>query len=293
MLGTALYMAPEVVKGKYNEKCDLWSCGMILYILLSGQPPFDGREESIFKILKHVTIKLDGLNWDSVSTEAKDLLNRLLEADPNKRISAADACMHPWIRMNKKKVSTQEITKVLSKMKEFKRTSKLKEAIHTFIISKVLDPKLYRTEETVFQHLDKNKDGAISKQELTEMFMTDNMPAEEAEMWAEMIMEQVDSDMSGSIDYTEFLRASITHNTVFTKANLLQAFQVFDQDGNGTIDTEELSKYLGGETVINDELISEIMSQADKNHDGGIDLEEFESLLMETIKTKGSQEIIE
>ena len=294
ILGTALYRAPEVVKGKYNEKCDLWSCGMILYMLLNGRPPFDGRDESIFKILKHVTIKLDGPNWDSVSVDAKDFLLRLLEPDPNKRISAAEACVHSWISQNKTPVSNAEITKVIAKVKDFKRTTKLKEAIHTFIVSKVLDPILYRTEESVFQHLDKNKDGSISKQELIELFMIDDdMDVEEAEMWADNIMEQVDSDMSGFIGYTEFLRASITNTKVFTKENLLQAFQVFDEDGNGTIDTDELSKYLGGEDIINDELLCQIMSQADRNNDGKIDLEEFESLLMETIKTKGSHENIE
>lgn len=292
--GTALYMAPEVVKGKYNEKCDLWSCGMILYILLSGQPPFDGREDSIFKILKNVNIKTEGAHWESVSTEAKDLLHKLLEPDPNKRISAANACLHPWIMKHSKKVSREDIKDVLSTVKTFKKTSKLKEAIHTFIISKVLDPKLYRKEGKVFEMMDSNKDGTISKQELVRIMVSDSVTVEEAEVWADNIMEQVDSDLSGDINYTEFLRATVASNKVFTKENLLQAFQVFDQDGNGSIDVDELRKYLADdEAEITSEVLNEIMSQADVNHDGKIDLEEFENLLMGTIQRKLSKETLE
>ena len=94
MFGTPLYMAPEIVKGKYTEKCDLWSCGMILYALLMGRPPYDGTDNEIIELLKNVKINVDK-DCAYISIEGRDLLKKLLEPDPNKRISAAEACAHP------------------------------------------------------------------------------------------------------------------------------------------------------------------------------------------------------
>jgi calcium-dependent protein kinase len=291
MFGTPLYMAPEMVKGKYNEKCDLWSCGIIMYILLCGGPPYDGTDEEIFQLLKTIRIELKEACWEKISFEAKDLLTSLIDPNPETRISAFDACMHPWIQKHAESVAKDDLTQILGKIKTFKRTSKLKEAIHTFIISKLLDPKSFSAESKVFKLLDANKDGTITKDELTKVLATDTVPTEEAEMYADMIMEQVDSDRNGYIDYTEFLRASVGKSRVFTKENLLQAFNVFDQDGNGGIDVEELKRCLAGEGEITEDVIMEIMNQADKNGDGIIDLHEFEALLIDNIVSKKSVEI--
>lgn len=99
-LGTAYYIAPEVIKKSYNEKCDLWSCGVIMYILISGEPPFNDPRADNDAIMKKVELgKYDiehGI-WKSVSKEAKDLIKKLLTYDPAERISAEQALRHPWI----------------------------------------------------------------------------------------------------------------------------------------------------------------------------------------------------
>ena len=288
MMGTVLFMAPEVVAGMYNEKCDLWSCGIILYVLISGKSPITGKQESMLKKIPKIQIKLDEPIWGYVSPEAKNLLNSLLQLDPKKRISAADACVHPWIKRYKKRGSKKKLSTIISNIKDFKRTSKLKEAIHVFIISKVLDRKLYRDEDLAFRILDKDKSGAISRDELIETLISNNIKSAEVEELAEKIMEEVDTDRDGFINYTEFLRASISSKTVFTKKNLLQAFQAFDQDGNGEIDVAELEMYLCGNKKITIELLNEIIGQADMNNDGRINLEEFEKLLAENIEASNT-----
>lgn len=104
-LGTPYYIAPEVLLGDYNEKCDIWSIGVILYILLSGTPPFNGVTDSdIMNAVKKGTfnfksnIVLNSIEkiWESISDSAKDLIRKMLEYDPKKRISAADAYNHKW-----------------------------------------------------------------------------------------------------------------------------------------------------------------------------------------------------
>ena len=132
--GTPYYIAPEVLKKNYDEKCDMWSIGVILYILLCGYPPFNGaNDKQIIEAVLKGKFSLDGKikvnkseepEWDEVSDEAKDLVKKLLAYDPAKRISAADALMHPWI----KKQATQDklekgmATKALSNLKNFRVT---------------------------------------------------------------------------------------------------------------------------------------------------------------------------
>jgi calcium-dependent protein kinase len=290
IFGTALYMAPEVIKLKYNEKCDLWSCGIILYILLKGRPPYDGTDERIYKILNKVKIDLTQESWNSISPQALDLLSKLLEVNPSKRISAAEACAHPWVNKVEKTVTDSEILNVLQDIINFRKTSKLKEAIHTFIITKIADPSIYRTEDAIFHILDLNRDGTISNEEFIKIMVDYKIPLEEAKMNAELIMEKLDSDRSGFIDYSEFLRGA-TKDKLLTKENILNAFKMLDQDQNGSIEMDELQKWLSGDRAVNNEIIEEIISQVDKNGDGKIDLFEFESLLLEKINSRESRSI--
>jgi calcium-dependent protein kinase len=103
IFGTAYYIAPEVLKGDYNEKCDIWSIGVILYILLSGKPPFDGNDDKeIVNSVRIGTYSLSGAEWKNISAEAKDLIKKMLTYDIAQRISAESALTHPWI---KKKVT--------------------------------------------------------------------------------------------------------------------------------------------------------------------------------------------
>lgn len=97
--GTAYYIAPEVLQSDYNEKCDVWSIGVILYILLSGKPPFDGRDDrEIVKRVKLGTYSLNGPEWKNLSKDGTDLIKKMLTYDPKQRISAEQALVHPWIK---------------------------------------------------------------------------------------------------------------------------------------------------------------------------------------------------
>ena len=98
---------------------------------------YDGTDEEIFKMLKNPIIKFD-MYLKNVSNEAKDLIKKLLEVGTKKRISARQACLHPWIKAYSQEVSQHDISKVLLRIKSFRRTTKLREAIHTFIISKIM-----------------------------------------------------------------------------------------------------------------------------------------------------------
>ena len=98
-VGTAYYMSPELLKGKYDQSCDVWSTGIVAYILLCGYPPFNGdTDPDIFESIKTAAFSFPSQAWGHVSPEAKDFIKCLLRKDPRKRFTAEEALKHPWIR---------------------------------------------------------------------------------------------------------------------------------------------------------------------------------------------------
>lgn len=132
-IGTPYYIAPEVVHQNYNSKCDIWSCGVILYILLCGKPPFDGaNDEQILKAVSMGKVSYRDEVWKKVSKEGRDLLSKLLEMDYKKRISAVECLGHPWftkfMKEQNQDLSAQQNKEwnqnIMSNMKNF--TSRMK-----------------------------------------------------------------------------------------------------------------------------------------------------------------------
>jgi calcium-dependent protein kinase len=151
--GTPYYIAPEVLKKKYTAKCDIWSIGVILYILLCGYPPFNGaNDKQIIDAVLKGKYTLDEPEWDDISADAKDLVRKMLEYDPSKRISAADALQHKWIKDNAKeeKVEKSLATRTLSNLRNFRGELKLKGATLAFIASQLVSKEETRDLERMF-----------------------------------------------------------------------------------------------------------------------------------------------
>jgi calcium-dependent protein kinase len=108
--GTVLYIAPEVLQGSYDEKCDIWSCGVLMYMMLSGVPPFYGatRKEVMQKISKG-KFSFKSKVWSIISKEAKELIEKMLTLNPEKRPSAREVLNHPWfIKDQNVKINTAQ-----------------------------------------------------------------------------------------------------------------------------------------------------------------------------------------
>ena len=119
--GTAYYIAPEVLNSEYNEKCDVWSIGVILFILLSGRPPFDGNDDrEIVKSVKNGQYTM-GSEFKNISGEAKDLIKKMLTFDMNTRIPAEEALNHPWIKKKvNEPIDTKSTIAALSNLRTFR-----------------------------------------------------------------------------------------------------------------------------------------------------------------------------
>ncbi|KAL6209451.1 hypothetical protein ACLB2K_020393 [Fragaria x ananassa] len=127
VVGSPYYVAPEVLSKIYGPEVDVWSAGVILYILLSGVPPFWAETEAgIFQQIMQGKIDFDSEPWPSISESAKDLMLNMLERDPRRRITAHEVLCHPWIVDDRVAPDKLLDSAVLSRLKQFSAMNKLK-----------------------------------------------------------------------------------------------------------------------------------------------------------------------
>jgi len=130
--GTPGYVAPEILKGEsYGLSVDMWSIGVITYILLGGYPPFHDENQSVlYKKIKQGEFVFHAEYWDPVSVEAKDLISRMLTVDCDKRLTAADALNHPWISgLTDEQLQAHDLNGTLTEIRKFNARRKLKGTI--------------------------------------------------------------------------------------------------------------------------------------------------------------------
>jgi len=288
-LGTPYYIAPEVINRNYNEKCDVWSSGVIMYIMLCGYPPFHGdSDDEILRKIQSGKFQFEGPSyakvWTKISPEAKDVITQMLTLDYTKRPSALEILQHPWIQKNSNKDPID--IEVLSNLTAFSAKSKLKQVILEFIaVYTTTEDEKKKLEET-FRSLDTDHSGTLSYEELVEGFTGISGSKEMAIQMAQKTMAMADFDKSGQIDYSEFVVAAMKQEELLSKQKIEEAFKRFDRNGDGFIERTELSAVLGG-AEIDEEQWQKIISGADKNGDGKISYEEFTEML-----TKGGEELL-
>lgn len=280
-LGTAYYIAPEVIHKKYNEKCDLWSCGVIMYILLSGEPPFNDPKadnEAIMKKVEEGKYDIKKGVWKSISKDAKDLIKKLLTFNPDDRISAEEALLHPWVQETKIEVDAEAASSALGHLSSFRSGQKLKVAAASYIGSQLISKSEKEKLGSIFKKLDKNGDGKLSRDEILDGYEEHfGKFLDEGEL--DQLFNDVDTDKSGFIDYSEFIVASMSSKKNLSEEKLTAAFKMFDSDGSGTISKEELSKVLSSSNQISDETIETILAEVDKDNSGEIEYNEFAELM--------------
>ncbi|CAK62290.1 unnamed protein product (macronuclear) [Paramecium tetraurelia] len=273
-MGTPYYIAPEVLGQNYTEKCDIWSCGIILYILLCGYPPFTGKtEQEIFEKVKSGRLRFPNEEWDLISKEAKQLISKMIQVDVNLRYTASQALSDPWFQKHSTNLPINK--KALDNLSKFQATSEFRTAIVQYIISQMTNHREIQDLQYTFQSLDVDKDGVLSKEELIQGYKKIMKNQEQAEQQAERILEEIDKNLSGQIDYSEFIMASINQSKVLSQKKIEQAFRIFDLDGDGYITKQELEDVMG---TLNQDVWQLFLQETDHNQDGKISYQEFQKL---------------
>eukprot|EP00931_Biecheleriopsis_adriatica_P035504 TRINITY_DN20432_c0_g1_i3.p1 TRINITY_DN20432_c0_g1~~TRINITY_DN20432_c0_g1_i3.p1 ORF type:complete len:335 (-),score=98.68 TRINITY_DN20432_c0_g1_i3:112-1116(-) len=272
--GAPYYIAPEVLEHSYNEKCDIWSCGVLCYILLCGYPPFHGEDEmQILKMVKEEEFEFTRPFWDNISSDAKDFICKLLAKDFHARPSAAEILQHAWLTK-----SAQTPLGALSKdlrfrFQSFSESPKMKKAALTVIAQTLKDEELQDLKETFFQ-MDDDKDGTLTFAEIKNglLQIKEDIPED-----LEEVVNQLDTNGSGVIDYTEFMAATLTKKQYCKREVMWTAFKVFDTNDDGTLTKDELAARLEMEDDM--PLVESMIREVDYDRDGEISFEEFCKML--------------
>ena len=309
MHGTIYYVAPEVLEGSYDQECDVWSIGVIVYMLLSGLPPFAAQmDHEIIAKIRRAEVSFESSRWSGISIGAKDFVRYLLEKDPKIRPSAKEAAKHPWMKSMLSSSSVKSVASlkvqgsaaslangatrsgsgtistppsieeedepiidvnVLDNMRKFAKSNAMKRAA-LGLIAFSLAPGEMENLEKEFRAIDTEGNGTITISQLT-LVLTKMLRMSETEATA--VFNSIDQTGNNEIHYTEFLAASLQAKLARHEKYVREAFQRFDLQGSGFISLENLRDVLGDSYHGID--VAEILKEVDYKHTGKIDYEEF------------------
>mmetsp|Transcript_57187 Transcript_57187/g.90653 ORF Transcript_57187/g.90653 Transcript_57187/m.90653 type:complete len:597 (+) Transcript_57187:66-1856(+) len=283
--GTAGYMAPECLHGSYTIQCDMWSMGVIAYILLSGRMPFEGSEEQMMIKTKSGDYSMTSNEWHGISADGKDFVSKLMEKDVAGRLSAEEALQHRWIADRRTPSKSQEIDdSIVKSLRSFAEISEFRRTCLQ-LMSYSLSLEERKKVRDAFLQIDHQKTGRIKMNELSRVLgehVSDNE--------ARSIFNSLDSNSDEHINYTDFLAAMLTSRIVQNEGHMRAAFNRFDKDGTGVISLENLREVLG-DTHQGQE-IEELFREIDVAKDGVISYDEFMAYLQDDDPNEAHQEAI-
>ena len=281
LVGSAYYIAPEVIQKKYNLKCDLWSCGVIMFVLLTKKPPFGGRNDAI--IMQNIQIgKYKEHLLDEYSPYAKELVALLLEKNIKKRLNAEQALNHPWFDVYKcKDILTDiqdkdTIKRFIENLKNYKRGSIIQETALAFLVHNYPDLDEIVNACKLFGQIDTNGKGKITLNDFIEglnKILKKNMEED-----AKKIFENLDEYSSGYLEYEMFIRAAINKKIFLTEDTLKFTFKFFDKENIKKITSESILKIFE-ESIKKDENVKieleNMIKEASPNENLEMDFDNF------------------
>jgi calcium-dependent protein kinase len=265
-VGTFYTMAPQVLQGVYTSQADLWSCGVISFMLLSSVKPFHHKNRSrlVDKIMR-AEYSFEGIVWEMISDDAKDFVANLLVLDPKKRMTAAMALEHPWFHhkfnLEDRRPSEEIMDGVAHNLLKYKYTSELKKVALNVIAHKSSTEEIVELRKA-FDQYDSTNDGIIAYDEFKSALASSHLKEEDFRT----IFESVDVNHNGVINYTEFLAATLEVKGYIEEERIAEAFERMDTDHDGYITRENLARLLGeGYTP---QRADALIKEADTNKDG-------------------------
>nr|VDD33092.1 unnamed protein product [Brassica oleracea] len=276
LVGSAYYVIPEVLHRHYGRECDVWSAGVILYILLSGFAPFDaGTQYGIFRKILQGKLDFETSPWPNISENAKDLIKKMLESNPKKRLTAHQVLCHPWIVDDTVAPDKPLDFAVVSRLKRFSSMNKLKKMALRVVAERLSEEEIGGLKE-LFKMIDTDNSGTITFEELKDSIRSVGSELVESEI--QELLQAADVDESGTIDYGEFLAATIHLNKLEREDNLVAAFSFFDKDASGCITIDEFQQ-AWNQFGIKDSHLDEMIKDIDQDNDGQIDYGEFVAMM--------------
>ena len=291
--GSLNYIAPEVLRHKYDEKCDIWSCGVILYILVIGKYPFIGKDKNeILNNIEHGNYTFPEGFIESSSPEIRDLIQQCLQVNPSLRISARKAINHPFFDLYDSKkffihVTEAFLNKTINNIKKYDTKNSLQELTFTYLVHNYPNQDEITLIYRVFNKFNQSNDGKMTKEELKKgllkyLFKGKKSKAA-AEKEANAIFSKLDGNDNGYIECEEFVRAGIDKKLLKNKKVLKFTFDFLDKDRNGEISVEELKEVFGVKNIEDEKSLVELMKTIDTDLNGQISFDEFYNMMLKII----------
>ena len=286
--GTINYLSPELLKGQMIKELDEWACGVLMYYLLSGKFPFDGKtEDEIFNNIETQKLNLDIPELKNISVDCKDLITKLLERDVTKRLSANKALEHNFfktgIKMKKivggmEKKQTEQVLNDWIKLQKGRGSNAglFKKAVLAYMAFNFVEKEEEKKMKNLFYKMSGgNKNFLITKENFANSIkqVSDNYTDEEINE----LFDKLDDNKSGIIEYEEIVRGFSDREKLLNEKNMKQAFKFFDKDKNGTISWTEISNVVFKNKkmpkIIMKQFLEEISSES--GNDVRISFEDF------------------
>jgi calcium-dependent protein kinase len=292
MCGTPDYMAPQVVSEDYGPKCDIWSCGVILFEVLSGLMPFsdicsDERNDMVTQDnIINENYSFEDPIWDSISDSAKDFIKYLLTYEEKDRPTAEQALGHPFLKEAKIRsvanIDTKVAERAMTSLEGFGIGGSMSlacAAVNAYIAAQLLTKEETEEVDELFRAMDIDGDGILTKEEIKASYQ-EILGRSLRDDEVDAIFDRVDADASGTISYSEFVVATLNSDILHTGNKLRSTFNKMDADGSGAIDKSELNILLSlFETTLDEEELDDMMKRADVDGDGEISYDEFVALM--------------
>ncbi|KAI8464717.1 MAG: kinase-like domain-containing protein [Monoraphidium minutum] len=297
--GTPYYVAPEVLKRDYGCAADVWSLGVVVYILLCGYPPFGGKSDD--RILARVargSYSFAAKEWEGVSEPAKELITLMLTMDQEKRPSARQLLSHRWLAPDPGPEPAPGAADaaaahaaalgahMVTRLREFAGMSRMKRLALVCLARTLTDADVVRL-RGLFEAMDYEQTGTIGAEELQRALEQVGAAVDPGEM-AEL-MAASDLDGSGRIDYEVFMAAMMdSHRVARKRGAVRRSFEQLDRDGDGLITPQDLAAVLAaGDAPLRRgaagraasfDIAASIVSEVDGGRKGGVDFEDFERM---------------
>lgn len=279
IVGSPYYMAPEVLRRNYGPEVDVWSAGVILYILLCGVPPFwAATEEGIAHAIIRGKIDFQRDPWPKVSKEAKELVKNMLDPNPYTRLTVDEVLEHPWIRNADQARDVFLGEHVRMRIKQFSLMNKFKKRVLRVVADNLPDEQIDGIKQ-LFNMMDIDKNGNLSFEELKDGLTKIGHPVTDPDV--QMLIDAADSDGNGTLDCEEFVTISVHLRKINNDEHLPQAFNYFDKNKTGYIEFDELREALLEDNLgpDNEQVIHDIIFDVDLDKDGRISYEEFREMM--------------
>ena len=286
IIGTSIYCSPEVVDNLYDERCDEWSCGVLMYILLCGEAPFTGEtEEEIFDKVKKCEYSFSNPAFKKVSKNCKDLIRRLLEPKKQYRIKAREALRHPFFTENFDPNSAMTENTDLNYLKQFINPigyiSKFHEAIIAFLCVNFISADEEKNLRKLFRYMDKEGKNAIGKDRMKECLEEIDIYVTDEEL--DKIFNTVDENGTGFIEYQEFIRNACDIKSLLSESNLKNVFHAICGDKD-IMTGEDIKKFIFHDAKINDQALKEYFDSFGMKYESSMKFEEFYNMIKKNKK---------